>query len=135
METLPPNFVQAIQLTRFLQVKYIWIDALCIKQGTEDEGGDFHHEAHRMHHVYRNSYCNLAAADSMNPTGGFYRERDKTQVTAAVYEMADDVGDVRQMCVVPEDLWKAQLLSSPLYTRGWVFQGEKRQSPLPDIPN
>ncbi|KAK4207714.1 heterokaryon incompatibility protein-domain-containing protein [Rhypophila decipiens] len=73
---LPRTFQQAIQVAReTLGVKYIWIDSLCIIQKdwvTGDEG-DFATEGQLMHKVYRYSFCNIAAVDSADSTGGLFR--------------------------------------------------------------
>ncbi|GKT64920.1 heterokaryon incompatibility protein [Colletotrichum tofieldiae] len=72
------TFAQALQVVRQLGLRYIWIDSLCIIQGKGDKGlhvEDWKAEAPLMHKVYRNSYCNIAAADSRNHTEGLFRSR------------------------------------------------------------
>ncbi|TQN65244.1 hypothetical protein CSHISOI_10188, partial [Colletotrichum shisoi] len=49
---LPPSFQQAIEMTRKLGIRYLWIDSLCIIQ---DDKGDWEKEAAQMVNVYRNS--------------------------------------------------------------------------------
>jgi hypothetical protein len=44
MECLPKIFQDAIEITRDLGIKYIWIDALCIVQPTADDTGDWEEE-------------------------------------------------------------------------------------------
>ncbi|KAL9069696.1 MAG: hypothetical protein Q9157_006079 [Trypethelium eluteriae] len=127
LEDLPENFKQAIEIGRFLGVPYIWIDSLCIVQG---EGGDFSQEATLMHHVYRNSYCNFAAADSKDGTGGLFRNRIFQGVLTTKYQARSSsllFGD-QPWIVIPEDFWVRELLSSHVYSRGWVFQ-ERMLSP------
>lgn len=58
-EQLPKTFQHAIQATRSLKLRYLWIDSLCIIQGSDVEArADWQFEAARMEEVYRNSYCN-----------------------------------------------------------------------------
>lgn len=35
--TLPPTFRDAVKITRFLGVRYLWIDSLCIVQDDHDD--------------------------------------------------------------------------------------------------
>jgi hypothetical protein len=79
-----------------------------------------------MHKVYRNSFCNIVAADSWDGLGGLFRERQAYAVLPAsfVSSVESDVFGREAWRVVPEDLWEAQLLGSPVYTRAWVFQGK-----------
>lgn len=132
---LPKNFQQAIIVTRrALSVRYIWIDSLCIIQGPH---GDFHSEAGLMHAVYRNSHCNLAAADSSDSSGGLFRLRDPASILPPTYEPRDTgPSQPRSLFaprgtpyrIVPASLWHDALLSTPIYARGWVFQ-ERLLSP------
>ncbi|KAF2190379.1 HET-domain-containing protein [Zopfia rhizophila CBS 207.26] len=127
LTALSINFQQAISVARFIGMRYIWIDSLCIIQGP---ASDFGTEGQLMHKVYRNSYCNLAAADSVDSRGGLFRTRKPADILPGRYR-----GDGRSAIfgttawmVVPENLWDADLLGTNIYTRGWVFQ-ERMLSP------
>ncbi|KAH8733001.1 heterokaryon incompatibility protein-domain-containing protein [Phaeosphaeriaceae sp. PMI808] len=128
-QLLSNNFKEAIQIVRSLDVGYIWIDSLCIVQ-EGDGGADWKHEAARMHSVYRNSYCNIAIADSSDSTHGAFRKRDPEDIVPVSYLPTDNSPLFRRKSwvVVPENLWDRELLQSHLYTRGWVFQ-ERMLSP------
>ncbi|KAF2130073.1 HET-domain-containing protein [Dothidotthia symphoricarpi CBS 119687] len=118
---LPVNFQQAIEVAWLLDVDYIWIDSLCIMQGDRD---DWKREGSRMEQVYRNSYCNIAAADAVNSAGGLFREREPHKVTPAHFEISggSPMFGTQKWRVVRADLWENGLLRKPLYTRGWVYQ-------------
>lgn len=58
---LPKTMQDAITVCRKLSIRYLWIDALCIIQGSD---GDFETEAPRMEPVYTGSLFTIAAADS-----------------------------------------------------------------------
>ncbi|KAJ8112154.1 hypothetical protein OPT61_g5416 [Boeremia exigua] len=124
---LTNNFKQAIEIARFLDIGYIWIDSLCIIQGSAE---DWVREASKMHLVYRNSYCNIAIADSVGQYGGAFRSREPTDVSPVEYmpREGSPMLSGKKWRVVPEDLWARELLQSSLYTRGWVFQ-ERMLSP------
>lgn len=58
-ELLTKTFRDAVATTRMLNIRYLWIDSLCIIQ-KDDE--DWLKEAKMMGDVYRYGYCNLAGA-------------------------------------------------------------------------
>jgi hypothetical protein len=125
VSTLPKNFRHAIDVARFIGMKYIWIDSLCIIQ--KDNGEDFKREGDQMHRVYQNSYCNIVAADSKHSEGGLFRQREVSDVMPAEYHGKRIFG-FQSWNIIPSDLWDAQLLGTSIYTRGWVFQ-ERMLSP------
>jgi hypothetical protein len=118
---LTKNFQQAIRVARFIGLRYIWIDSLCIMQGKD---GDFKSEGMKMHKVYRYSFCNIAIADSADSEGGLFRTRKPTDILPGVYE-CDGTGklDIGTWRIFNAELWKEELLGTKIYTRGWVFQG------------
>lgn len=132
---LSKNFKEAIEVVKTLGIRYIWIDSLCIIQ---DPPGDFKTQGALMHAVYRNSYCNVVAADSESGEGGLFRERDPDEIVLATYTVPYSVNDTmrsvfgnpgQEWKIVSIDLWDGELLRrSIVYTRGWVFQ-ERLLSP------
>lgn len=107
------NFEQAIEITKRLGIKYIWIDSLCICQAGKDK--DFKEEGQYMHQVYQNSFCNIVAADSRDAQGGLFRDRPT--------DFLSGLSMNESWVMLDKDLWEKELLQSPIYTRGWVFQG------------
>uniref|UniRef100_L2G647 Heterokaryon incompatibility protein n=1 Tax=Colletotrichum fructicola (strain Nara gc5) TaxID=1213859 RepID=L2G647_COLFN len=109
------NFSEAITIARDLGIRYIWIDSVCIIQNDTD---DWEAEAKLMHKVYRNSYCNLAAADSKDCHGGLFRVRANDVLpTKFVSERFSRRFSNRSWRIVSSDLWDRELLGSPLYTQ------------------
>ena len=124
VDYLTRNFQQAIEVTRFIGIRYIWIDSFCIVQGS---ASDFPIEGQLMHKVYRNSYCNIVAADSKDSKGGLFRNRTPEDILPGKYR-----GDGRSpilgttaWSIMKENLWDTDLLRMAIYTRGWVFQGTR----------
>ncbi|KZM24591.1 hypothetical protein ST47_g4332 [Ascochyta rabiei] len=112
------NFDEAIQVAKHLGVRYIWIDSLCICQAGKKM--DFSSEGQYMHLVYQHSLCNIVVADSENGDGGLFRLRPPKSLLGT---------SMKQSWVILEkDLWDKELLQSPIYKRGWVFQ-ERMLSP------
>ena len=67
LESLPQTFVDAIEVTRALSARYLWIDSLCILQDSLD---DWQAEAAEMGRVYQNCFGNLAATGAAATTVG-----------------------------------------------------------------
>lgn len=62
LDKLPPTFTEAIEVTRQLGLRYLWIDSLCIIQ--EDEA-DWRVESQKMGDIFKNSAVTIAAADAV----------------------------------------------------------------------
>ncbi|KAI9679163.1 MAG: hypothetical protein M1822_007373 [Bathelium mastoideum] len=133
------TFQHAIAVARRLKVRYIWIDALCIIQG---EGGDFKTEGPKVHTIYRNTCCTIAAAASGNGGGGLYRPEEKGQPRIAKQIIPASFTTIKSSkllgpgprLILSAGLWEEQLLRvSPLYERGWAFQGNTEMTLLNSI--
>ena len=66
---LSKTFRDAIDITRRLRLRYIWIDALCIVQ---DDKKDWEREAVRMGQYYSSAALVIAATSSRDGNGGCY---------------------------------------------------------------
>jgi hypothetical protein len=139
LKELPRTFQNAIDFARRLSsnVKYIWIDSLCIIQGNK---ADWLHESTQMYQVYRNSYCNISATAAKNSSRGLYAERDPQHLwgeevnfnTEDVLRVGADLQRSRepqghealiQRCnIVDPSLWQRKVDSAPVNTRAWVLQ-------------
>jgi hypothetical protein len=71
LSLLPHTFRDAVDITTRLpqDIKYIWIDSLCIMQKDEE---DWRREASTMAAVYGNSYLNIAAKHAEDENGGCF---------------------------------------------------------------
>ncbi|KAF2025424.1 HET-domain-containing protein, partial [Setomelanomma holmii] len=85
---LPRTFQDAIRLCRRLDVRYLWIDSLCIAQ---NDPKDWAHEAVQMHFIYRDAYLTLIAARATSDSMGFLelREPSTDQQPVAMIDMYD----------------------------------------------
>jgi hypothetical protein len=71
--SLPPNFQDAIKITRNLGFLYLWIDALCIIQ---DSASDWEREAARMASVYGNASLVISASAAIDSQQGMLIQRE-----------------------------------------------------------
>ncbi|KFY81960.1 hypothetical protein V500_10938 [Pseudogymnoascus sp. VKM F-4518 (FW-2643)] len=69
LDELPQTFRDAINVTRDLGLRYIWIDSLCIIQ---DSTEDWSLEVSRMADIYINAYVTLAADLAPNSDAGLF---------------------------------------------------------------
>ncbi|KAK0113568.1 hypothetical protein ONS96_014426 [Cadophora gregata f. sp. sojae] len=140
LSELSKTFRHAIELTRGLGIRYLWIDSLCIIQ---DDFKDWEVESAKMADVYMNSQLNIAATHSSSGKGGCFAERwsldSLNQVELNVGEdiliEPDEVEEAKYKIYVRNALHVAHdhvtrsmdyahtmELASPLLGRAWVFQ-------------
>ncbi|KAI8722804.1 HET domain-containing protein [Fusarium sp. LHS14.1] len=120
ISTLPRIFQDAIDMTRKLNVRYLWIDSLCIKQ--DKECGDWKVEALQMGNVYAHSYLNLSASfatEGSDPPLFAPGSLDNTYPCQLAVECD---GPLEKDYVLDGDVWADEALGAPLMGRGWVFQ-------------
>jgi len=69
IDNLSKSNQDAVQITRYLGIRYLWIDALCIIQ---DLDGDWHAESAKMGNIYKNSYCTISASQALTGNQGCF---------------------------------------------------------------
>jgi Heterokaryon incompatibility protein (HET) len=67
LRSLPTTLREAVYITRRLNIRYLWIDALCIIQGSEE---DWVKNAARMDEIYGNATLTISAASAASCTQG-----------------------------------------------------------------
>ena len=115
---LPQTYLDAIMVTRHLGVEYLWIDSLCIVQDSID---DWQHECTQMSNVYKNSYCNIAALESIDSHGGLFSARDPSPLRPLIVK-ADWRG-------APNTMWFTKL-----QLREKHYHEARRSRRLPLVP-
>ena len=113
IDDLPKTFREAVEVTRKLSIRFLWIDSLCIIQDSTD---DWTIESSKMYHIYKNTYLNIAAAISENATGGLFYPRSPLFIGPCVFE----IGKTRKKRAMVEPSGTDD--SQMLLTRAWVFQ-------------
>jgi hypothetical protein len=80
---LPQTILDAIEVCRRLNQRYLWVDALCIMQ---DSPKDVHDQVSQMHRVFSNAYFAMvvAAGDDCNAGIPFIQETPKQQYSATI---------------------------------------------------
>ena len=120
-ENLPCVFQDAARVCRRLGLKYIWIDALCILQDSEE---DWDIESSKMCQYYENAYITISATASSSSRVPFLKERDKKwQVQAFQFHSSD--GQVTNVFARQDSGASSQDHHEDpgvLGTRAWVMQ-------------
>lgn len=121
---LPRTFRHAIEFTRFLRVRYIWIDSLCIIQD-KDWLNDWFHEAGFMQDVYQGSFLNLAADSASDSTQGLFRIRNARLEQPCYISLTGDTAlqdGSKEYKLYESSSWRIQVAKSPLAKRSWYLQ-------------
>ncbi|KAE9378412.1 HET-domain-containing protein [Stipitochalara longipes BDJ] len=112
---LPLTIQDTIQLVRGLGVRYIWIDSLCISQGSLMS---WRLNAESMHLIFGNAYFTICAADGDSNTGlqAIKARNPKTRDAPMRARIKLDLDVITSRS--PESIIEA----SKWIERGWTFQ-------------
>ncbi|RDL38648.1 uncharacterized protein BP5553_02988 [Venustampulla echinocandica] len=121
LRTLPKTLKDAIEITRKLKFRFLWVDALCIIQ--EGDGGeDFLRQSVTMRHIYGNATLTIAAAAAKNVNEGIFRKPHHEQPECKVlYDLPDGTIGTAYLEFEENDRG-ASRVDEPLNTRAWAFQ-------------
>ena len=108
---LPRTIREAIELCRHLEIRYLWVDVLCIIQ---DDSTDWEAESVRMAEYYGGSEVTIAATAAENAQDGLFVTDRSTKVwSKGGYRWATSTSGHANLLAQP---------TPPLLRRGWVFQ-------------
>jgi hypothetical protein len=116
LASLPATFQDAIKLTRFLGLRYLWIDSLCIIQNSVL---DWERESAKMPSIYQSAYVTIAAASTEDSRGGIFVQRAWTQRSMA-YSLPLKSGTL--IFDLPLSLGLEDEETNYLNKRAWCFQ-------------
>jgi hypothetical protein len=128
MKDLPQTFQDAVNFTRALEIRYLWIDSLCIIQ---DSSEDWKDQSVKMCEIYSCSFLNLAATGAKNSHEGIFSKRDTLSVSplrvflpqrAQVSQFFARPGTPKYFDALDPSMWQREIEESALCQRGWVIQ-------------
>lgn len=120
----PRTHLDAVDLTREMGIKYIWIDSFCILQG---DAQDWARESALMAEVYENALLVISAAHAGNVRLPLISQRKSTVLQNHLCHSSDlvlpQVIATKQIQHEPM-AWnpKNRKHDWPMFTRGWTFQ-------------
>lgn len=117
--SLPSTFRDAIKITRFLGLRYLWIDSLCIVQ---DSVLDWEAEAAKMPGIYQKAHLTLAAAATKDSQGGILvlRAWGKRSMACEIPVKGQNEGIVTIHLPLEHGLQQEE--TNYLENRAWCFQ-------------
>jgi hypothetical protein len=124
--SLPRTIQDAITLTRGLNIRYLWVDALCIIQGDTGNNSDWRKELPNMGLIYDNSLLTIAASSASSSDAGFLDRKDGACWPLHDICLYDDrltkiaPNVIKLEGYIPE--WYNVNKACPLSKRGWVLQ-------------
>lgn len=130
---LSKNFQDAVEVSRWLGFRYIWIDSFCIVQ---DDPRDWLKQSSEMATIYSGAILTISAARSANFIEGFLSSRHSDHLLPFSYKLPTGFGVYARRtadlearhAVLGERAVIGLPGSSPLFERGWAFQ-ERLLSP------
>lgn len=130
-DELPPTHRDAIDVTRQLGLRYLWIDSLCIIQDSDE---DWRREAADMASIYQGSYLVISAAKSGAAGDGLFStvapKFAPHKLTVDLPGDDDDSHPIDEVSARIRFTHTAQPLPAateetsalPVFSRGWTFQ-------------
>jgi heterokaryon incompatibility protein (HET) len=130
MESLSNTFRDAVEVARQMNVRYLWIDSLCIIQ---NDLVDWEKESAKMGSYYSNALFNIAAVSSGNGSGGLFTSHNPHEMTpcpiTVVFPSKDSIRDGKKIegFLRANSGWDPALQVAgfqrpPLWQRAWVLQ-------------
>lgn len=122
LDSLCKTFQDAITITRKLGFQYVWIDALCIVQDSEE---DWREEALKMADIYRSATISLSASIATSGDSGLIHPRDEYRGVKLPLRVPDEFpGKTLTYSVAPGCFasFNEEVENGTLAKRAWCLQ-------------
>jgi hypothetical protein len=130
IDSLEPTYRDALDATRSLGCRYLWIDLFCIFQGADDfSKQDWMKESVLMDRIYAGGALNISATHGHNGNAGCYSQRmEKPPLPPIIVSWLRYSGphmqpiycELRAPAHVPYSI--EAYGQSPVFSRGWIVQ-------------
>jgi Heterokaryon incompatibility protein (HET) len=117
LSSLAPTIQDTIKVTRMLQLRYLWIDALCI---TQDDPADKKKEMAYMGQIYKNATVTIAAARAKSVHEGFLNDWSADDARPAILPLMRHKNSIGSIKIVHADHFDTTIW--PLSSRAWPLQ-------------
>ena len=119
-ESLPIVLRSAVDITRKLGIRYLWVDSVCIIQ---DSVLDWQQQSAEMGKIYRKAWINLSAAGASDAAeDGLFFARNPEAARPIQVRLKSTNGDVERHYLLRHTFWEEQFRNSAIFERGWIFQ-------------
>ena len=119
LNRMSKTFQDAIHITRSINVRYLWIDSLCIIQ---DDYQDWDRESPKMGYIYMNAIVNIAAASAKNGDGGCLTSQTLVKDISIPFDPDNSSVAGRVYVRNPLKHFGETVNDGPLNQRAWVEQ-------------
>lgn len=116
---MPKTFRDAVFVARFLGVRYLWIDSLCIVQ---DDRDDWERESAQMSSIYKRAYLTIAALRAGSDSEGFLHPREPASARSCFAQGVHIYPAVENHCHYDDKWFGGIIAREPLSLRGWTLQ-------------
>ena len=122
VDLLPQTILDAIEVTKTLGFKYLWVDALCIMQDSTEPAAreDMNRELAKMDQVYKNAIMTIVAACAPSATDGFLKRRPPGPRRHFDIPCRLDAGRFFVPHIYEHKMYDD--ISEPINARAWTFQ-------------
>ena len=117
MDKISQSIKDAIKVARAVGMRYLWVDAICIIQDSDD---DKDREISAMDGVYRRALFTISAESAATAQEGFLSQRHTPTSYQIPFRCPD--GSFGTMCLFSYDKGEYSASLDPLETRAWSFQ-------------
>lgn len=118
VSSLPKTFRDAVAITKLLNIRYLWIDSLCIVQ---DDKISWASEAPRMGRLYSKAYLVIAASGARDPSEGCFVPRAASNASVRIPYRISGIQDGSILLTV-RNRGLREPASEPLGKRAWGLQ-------------
>ncbi len=126
MEDLSTTFRDAVTIAREMNVRYLWIDSMCIIQ---NDTKDWEQESVKMGSYYSNALFNIAAVSASDGSGGCFSKHNSHETTPCpmtikVPAQGQNIwtGFLRSITSWDKAIQVSGFQRPPLWQRAWVLQ-------------
>jgi hypothetical protein len=115
--TMPENFRNVTDICRWLHIRYVWIDSLCILQTGQGSRVDWKQHLVLMSMIYANSDLCISTAATDRATKSCFRERNKAAIAPVFVRYRGE-----PHLVISSDFSFRGFRSAPIAFRAWTLQ-------------
>jgi len=126
---LSKTIQDAFIVSKKINVRYLWVDSLCVLQseGPNDmtHAADWHREAARFGGYYEDSAITIAATGARDASEGLFLHGIGKACYTLPYtiQRVNKLGLLSEATIYPDQtLWAREVYNSPLADRGWAAQ-------------
>ncbi|KAH7343024.1 heterokaryon incompatibility protein-domain-containing protein [Rhexocercosporidium sp. MPI-PUGE-AT-0058] len=125
---VPRTLIDAFALAKKLRLEFLWVDALCIVQGSREE---WEEESAKMGSIYSSAKIVLSSTQSSNVTDGVFLTRSTMSLAqdikspdGSMYARRNMNHEINTSCRTKSNKWWEANINNtfPVLSRGWCFQ-------------